>query len=238
MALVTIRILDGPERGRAFHQITTPVTIGREEGNIIQLNDERVSRYHMKIHEDGGAMLLTDLQSTNGTRVNGEVVQVWQLRPGDIISTGRSVLVFGSTDEIARRLATLEKDDLDGAVPMGVDSEEFQYYTKSDSQESKNLTSNLFELEIFQGLSPDELAPLHLLIPPAMPTGLAPLQAAQLAEFLQYIHLRLRYLASTVRSETSERGDDGRVTLSAAQWQNLLDLHEKVSKYLNSVSEP
>ena len=94
MALVTIRILDGPERGTAYHQIATPVSVGREEGNYIQLNDERVSRYHLKIYEDSGAILLTDLQSTNGTKVNGEVVQVWRLRPGDMITAGRSVLVF------------------------------------------------------------------------------------------------------------------------------------------------
>lgn len=245
MALVTIRILDGPERGKAFHQIGTPVSIGREEGNFIQLNDERVSRYHLKIHENDGVILLTDLQSTNGTRVNGEVVQVWHLRPGDVISVGRSIMVFGSSEEIAKRLATLNETEQATSIPMGVDGEEFQFLEKSfEGVAGRGWSSELFEIEIFRGLRPEELAPLHLLAPPELPKGLTPRQAAQLAEFLQYLLLRLRYLASTVRSE-SDRSKDGedrseadRVTLSAAQWQNVLDLYAHIAKFLNSVSEP
>ena len=49
---VTLRVLDGADRGRAYHDLTTPVTIGREDGNSIQLNDERISRFHVKIQED------------------------------------------------------------------------------------------------------------------------------------------------------------------------------------------
>ena len=37
MALVTLRVLDGADRGKVFENIPTPVTIGREEGNSIQV---------------------------------------------------------------------------------------------------------------------------------------------------------------------------------------------------------
>ncbi len=245
MALVTIRILDGPERGKAFHQITTPVSVGREEGNFIQLNDERISRYHLKIHENEGAILLTDLQSTNGTRVNGEAVQVWQLRPGDLISVGRSVLVFGSTDEIAKRLALLGHTDPIGSVPMGADGEGFRFLGRPfDRISGRDRSSELFEIEIFRGVKPVELAPLHLLRPPVLPHGLSARQTAQLSEFLQYVHLRLRYLVSTVQAvsgdsrNSDEKSDEGLVTLSAAQWQNLLDLYDRIAQHLNTVSEP
>ena len=107
MALVTFRVLDGADRGRVFPNIPTPVTVGREEGNSIQLNDERVSRYHLKIQDDHEKLVLTDLQSTNGTKVNGESVQLWVLRHGDVIVIGRTLLVFGSREEIAQRLASL-----------------------------------------------------------------------------------------------------------------------------------
>jgi len=49
MGGITLRILDGADRGRVFGDLMPPVTIGREEGNSIQLNDERVSRFHLKI---------------------------------------------------------------------------------------------------------------------------------------------------------------------------------------------
>jgi len=237
MALVTLRILDGPERGTAFRQLAVPVSIGREDGNVIQLNDERVSRFHAKIHENGGDILLTDLQSTNGTRVNGEVVQIWPLRPGDVISLGRSVLIFGSTDDIAKRLAALNKQDQSSWIPMGGEGDEFPFLQRTaDDRERSVSTSSPFELEIFRGMTMEELAPLHLLAPPKTPTNLTPKQTAQMSEFLQYIHLRLRYLVSSVQRETGATAE--RVSLDQAQWQNLLDLYGRIAIALHTVTDP
>ena len=101
MALVTLRILDGADRGRTFEDVPTPLTVGREEGNSVQLDDDRISRFHLKIQEDGGKVVLTDLQSTNGTKVNGEIVHLCLLRPGDVISVGRTLILVGSREEIA-----------------------------------------------------------------------------------------------------------------------------------------
>src|SRR5215211_6471439 len=101
MATVSFQVIDGVDKGRAYEDLVTPVTIGREEGNVVRLNDERVSRFHAKIQEDHGEVVLTDLDSTNGTSVNGEPVQLRLLRPGDQVSLGRSKLLFGAPDEIA-----------------------------------------------------------------------------------------------------------------------------------------
>src|SRR5262245_6763128 len=107
MPAVTFQVLEGIDKGRIFREVPTPVTIGREEGNLLRLNDERVSRYHAKVQFDNGEVILTDLESTNGTRVNGNVVQIRRLRPGDRIGVGRSLLLFGSDEEIAARMVTL-----------------------------------------------------------------------------------------------------------------------------------
>src|SRR5215471_7173842 len=107
MPAVTFQVLEGIDKGRAFREMTTPVTIGREEGNMLRLNDERVSRFHAKVQHDNGEIILTDLESTNGTRVNNNVVQIRRLRPGDRVGVGRSLLLFGSDQEIAEREATL-----------------------------------------------------------------------------------------------------------------------------------
>src|SRR6476661_8297532 len=111
---ITIRVLDGADRGRVFQDLNPPITIGREEGNTIQLNDERVSRYHVKIQEDHDRLVITDLESTNGTKVNNEDVQLRILRFGDMIQLGRSVLLFGSREQIAQRLAKLRVDESEG----------------------------------------------------------------------------------------------------------------------------
>src|SRR5262244_4153655 len=117
MSIVTLQVLEGIDKGRMFRDLPTPVTIGREEGNLLRLNDERVSRYHAKVQFDNGEIILTDLESTNGTRVNNTVVQIRRLRPGDRVGLGRSLLLFGSEREIRERAEALES--LSTASPGG-----------------------------------------------------------------------------------------------------------------------
>ena len=100
MKTLTFQVIEGVDKGRIFRELPIPVTIGREEGNLLRLNDERVSRFHAKVQFDNGEVIITDLDSTNGTRVNGNVVQIRRLRAGDKIHVGRSVLLFGSESEI------------------------------------------------------------------------------------------------------------------------------------------
>src|SRR4051794_19494686 len=120
MAKVTFQVLEGVDKGRVFRDLPTPVTIGREEGNILRLNDERVSRFHAKVQQDNGDIILTDLESTNGTRVNGAVVQIRRLRIGDRVCVGRSLLLFGSNEEIATRMASMSS--VTGSAPVSRDA--------------------------------------------------------------------------------------------------------------------
>jgi len=220
MALVTLRVLDGADRGKAFENVPTPVTVGREEGNSIQLNDERVSRFHLKIQEDQEKLVLTDLQSTNGTKVNGESVQLWILRYGDVISIGRSLLLFGSREEIAQRLAMLRGADLSQGVAL--------------DEEEEVTPSFSLEKELVWGDDEDARAILHTLLAPEVPSPHDPGVAAQLSELLMFFHLRLRGLIQTV--QCSPRSDH--VGLQQRQWQNLLDLQARLASYLKSIGEP
>jgi pSer/pThr/pTyr-binding forkhead associated (FHA) protein len=107
MTTITFQVIEGVDKGRIFRDLPVPVTIGREEGNIVRLNDERVSRFHAKVQLDDADIILTDLESTNGTRVNGNVIQIRRLRVGDRITVGRSLLLFGSSEQIHARDMTL-----------------------------------------------------------------------------------------------------------------------------------
>ncbi len=162
MSLITLRVIDGADRGRVFADVPTPLTIGREEGNPIQLNDERVSRFHLKIQEDEEKIVLTDLQSTNGTKVNGEAVQLWMLRPGDVIALGRTVLVFGSPGEIAARLKALRGVDLSAGVELDADGFE----------QDPSTVSLDFELQFPN--DPDAQTILHTLTAPNCPNRSVP----------------------------------------------------------------
>jgi hypothetical protein len=222
MSGITLRVLDGADRGRIFQNIGPPVTIGREEGNTIQLNDERVSRYHLKIQEDNNRLVLTDLDSTNGTKVNGEDIQLRILKFGDMIALGRSVLLFGSREQIAGRLARLR--DENGEGHMTADPEQMQ--------KAANFSSLDFELNWNEEC--DMQATLHALEPPELPDRLTPGQAAQLAEILEFLHVRLRNLvhSASVENKTSK------ITLDLRQWQGLIDLQARLSEYLRQIGNP
>ncbi|MDR1958136.1 MAG: FHA domain-containing protein [Planctomycetaceae bacterium] len=238
MALVTLRIVDGPERGKFFEQISTPVTIGREEGNSVRLNDERVSRFHAKIHEDNGALLITDLDSTNGTKVNGENTQLWNLRPGDLLTFGRSVMLYGSKEDIARRIQVTQANRNNGGVQMGFIQDDLNEEAVpppvSAPMDMHATTTGILEELIFQGLDQNDMQILHILLPPPLPSGLNPRQTAELLELLQYIYLRIRYLSGSV--ESTDNPD--RVSLSELQWQNLLDLYDRLAQYMRNITEP
>lgn len=99
-SMITLQIIDGHERGRVYSDLAAPVSLGREEDNVIRLNDERVSRFHAKIQVDQDRVILTDLESTNGTRVNGHPIKMRILQEGDQISIGRSILLYGGDSEL------------------------------------------------------------------------------------------------------------------------------------------
>ncbi len=219
---ITLRVIDGADRGRVFQNLVTPVTIGREEGNTIQLNDERISRFHLKIQEDHTRVVLTDLESTNGTKVNGEDVQLRILRFGDLIAVGRSVLVFGTRDEIAERLIRLREQEVDAGITI-------------DPASAANLHNvSSLDFEVHAHDDAELQATLHALEPPEMPERLSPGQAAQLAELLEFLHIRIRNLISSVKLEAN--GD--KVLLDLRHWQGLIDLQSRLANYLRDVGNP
>jgi hypothetical protein len=215
MVRVILRVLDGADRGRAFDGLETPVTIGREEGNVIQLNDERVSRFHVKVQSDGERLVLTDLESTNGTKVNGEDVRLRVLRPGDLIQVGRTMLLVGSREQIADRLGKLPPQECKGWFKF-----------KSAEQDNSDSSMPWTDVENLQEF-------LFNHEPPELPDDLSPTQAAQLSELLDYLRVRIRGLLSTVKEEKSAR-----LSLAATEWQKLLDLQSRLAEFVREIGEP
>ena len=211
MGLLTVQIVDGFEKGRVYADLPTPVTIGREEDNSIQLNDERVSRFHAKIQEEGGRFILTDLDSTNGTRVNGHPVHMRIMQFGDTVAVGRSVLLFGSSDQIEER----------GRLLM-------QAARASDIPENKTVALALVGRESNEALFPDG--------PPELVEALRPLQAAQLSDMLAFIHEHLSNIVESGRENLESHAPEMRADY--ATWQRLLQLQMHVARYLRGIAEP
>jgi len=70
-----------------------PVTVGRGADNDVVVADPLVSRHHIRLQARRGALILTDLESLNGSRVNGVTVTEVALGGGDRIQVGNTVLV-------------------------------------------------------------------------------------------------------------------------------------------------
>lgn len=82
----------GPDPGKVFPLAAGQVTIGRGSKNDIIIHDNEVSRNHMRLVETIGGYELHDLNSSNGTFVNGQKVDgVWQLQSQCIIELGDSI---------------------------------------------------------------------------------------------------------------------------------------------------
>jgi hypothetical protein len=70
-------------------------TLGRSRESEIVIDDANVSRQHAELRPRGGACVISDLGSTNGTRVNGRQIHGPEVvRPGDEIEVGSSVVTF------------------------------------------------------------------------------------------------------------------------------------------------
>lgn len=105
----SVVIIEGPNAGEVFVIGEEGALIGRDPVCTIQLTDHRVSRRHLSVRSDADATVIEDLQSTNGTRVNGEPLHGPRpLSDGDLISIGHSVLRF-RTRQISVGVPRLER---------------------------------------------------------------------------------------------------------------------------------
>jgi len=83
-------IRQGAQAGRAF-PLDGPITLGRSAENTIPLEDDQASRRHARIDPQGGAWVLEDLGSRNGTFVNGQRIgQAVRLQAGDQVQMGNT----------------------------------------------------------------------------------------------------------------------------------------------------
>ncbi|MFW9804566.1 MAG: FHA domain-containing protein [Candidatus Thorarchaeota archaeon] len=90
----TLEIVRGNEQGNTV-RLKLKTRLGRERDNELVLTDPRVSRYHTLIELVGGQWIIRDLESANGTFVNGQRIDEGHpLSPDDRITVGDTELVF------------------------------------------------------------------------------------------------------------------------------------------------
>jgi two-component system NtrC family sensor kinase len=87
-------VVRGRDRGRVFWLDAPRLTVGRDSGNAIRLDDTEVSRRHAVLELVSEGYCLADLASSNGTFCNGQRVDRRLLHSGDRVQLGKTQLLF------------------------------------------------------------------------------------------------------------------------------------------------
>ncbi|MEO8606911.1 MAG: FHA domain-containing protein [Chloroflexota bacterium] len=88
---------------KTFALVDNTISVGRSTGNTIALETTTISRYHFSIAHNGEQVLLTDLESVNGTFVDGEKLKANEPRPlygGEEIQVGHLRMIYHHIDEL------------------------------------------------------------------------------------------------------------------------------------------
>ena len=92
--MFSIHIIQGFDQGNRQEIDHGTFRFGRDSDNDLQLHDSEVSRFHAELQPDGNGFKVVDLESSNGTFVNGERSTSVRLSSGDRIQLGKTHIVF------------------------------------------------------------------------------------------------------------------------------------------------
>ena len=124
MAEIWLVVSEGPDAGREW-RLTETLVVGRAGDADVVLADPTISRHHASMSAQGETAVVEDLQSSNGTFVNGEQVgQPRRVGAGDIIGLGGSTMIEVSVGPTGAHTPTgeptvVERQPPGGGTPIG-----------------------------------------------------------------------------------------------------------------------
>ena len=112
--LSSLFVIQGQDQGKRFDLDRICSTIGRDTVNHVRLNDSEASRQHAEIRQDdlGEAFYLTDLGSSNGTYINGKLIERQILQSGDRLQFGSTLMIYTGPDVGDNAVAYSEDIDI------------------------------------------------------------------------------------------------------------------------------
>jgi DNA-binding NtrC family response regulator len=112
-------VVDGPDRGKQCTSAGARLGIGSGETNDLMLRDRAVSRFHCVVTVEGGHAMVRDLQSRNGTVVNGTPIYHAELRDQAVLQLGQTRILFElGTDHVVIPLSDRTSfGEMVGAAP-------------------------------------------------------------------------------------------------------------------------
>ena len=158
----------GPLKGTTIPLTDTETIIGRDPANTVAINDPLVSRRHCSIRNSGAEIQVSDLESLNGTFVNGVPAGAKPLEHGDQIRVGSSQFVFLTrdesddkpilTDSFAGQLVTTVTVRLDRRDPVFLQQDNFSESLSPNARLARDLAAVLRISTAINGIrKPEEL---------------------------------------------------------------------------------
>jgi hypothetical protein len=155
-------ITSGPLSGRAFDVPPGRTTIGRTSAAAITIDDSTVSREHAELVRSGVQVVLRDLGSTNGTRVNDQaLVGSRELQDGDVVRLGSVELRFVAASGQGRESTSYSFGGVQGPVQAG-DGTQYaagrdQYVAEGDQYVAgRDIHAHDYSIEITDGYDPSD----------------------------------------------------------------------------------
>ena len=101
MAQLLLEIVEGEQAGKQV-ELSGSVEIGRDPSLPLALDDDEVSRHHVRMYPSEHGAVVEDLNSTNGTYVNDQPVHAArEIAPGDRVRLGVTVLELRTREQVA-----------------------------------------------------------------------------------------------------------------------------------------
>ena len=156
--LVVIYSSDPRQFGKRHVLGDEPVLLGRGSENTIVLENDSVSRRHCRIEKRGKQWHVVDLDSTNGSYVNDELCKDMQLRRGDQIKVGDSILKFLSGSDVeAQYHETIYRmtivDGLTGVNNKRYLMESMEREIPRARRHERPLSLLMFDIDHFKGIN-------------------------------------------------------------------------------------
>ena len=110
-------VIKGRMKGQSFKFYGDTLFLGRSSRNDIQIEDAMISRKHLKVFRIGNKFFVEDLKSTNGTMINGKLIEAgesYEIEEGDSITTGNTVIQMNDLpikNALEVKKITLKKSD-------------------------------------------------------------------------------------------------------------------------------
>lgn len=107
--MASLFVIRGNDQGTRFELVEPVIRLGRDPSAHVQLHDSEVSRHHAELRRDEkGDYVVSDLNSSNGTYVNGRRIRRHLLRSGEHVQVGGTLLLYtGALDADADRLCDI-----------------------------------------------------------------------------------------------------------------------------------